>query len=69
LYITWSGEGLNEVGIDQYGITRIKINPRYYRPCEVDLLLGDVSKAEAELNWSCKYQTLDELITSMFEEK
>lgn len=68
LYISWSGEGLNEVGIDQYGITRIKINPRYYRPCEVDLLLGDSSKAETELNWSRKYQTLDELITSMFDE-
>jgi len=65
--ITWQGIGEDEIGIDQNGITRIKINPKYYRPCEVDLLLGDASKAEKELNWSREYDTLDKLIKDMFE--
>ena len=38
--ITWEGSGLNEVGKDQNGIVRVLINEKYYRPCEVDLLLG-----------------------------
>ena len=67
--ITWHGMGTNEIGIDQNGITRIKINEKYYRPCEVDLLLGDATKAEKELNWSKDYDTLDKLITDMFESK
>ncbi len=64
--ITWQGIGTNEIGIDQNGITRIKINEKYYRPCEVDLLLGDATKAEKELNWSRYYDTLDKLIKDMF---
>ena len=64
--ITWQGIGTNEIGIDQNGITRIKINEKYYRPCEVDLLLGDATKAEKELNWSRDYDTLDKLIKDMF---
>ena len=65
--IKWEGEGVDEIGIDQNGITRIKINPKYYRPCEVDLLLGDASKAEKKLNWSRDYDTLDKLIKDMFD--
>ena len=65
--ITWQGIGTNEIGIDQNGITRIKINEKYYRPCEVDLLLGDATKAEKELTWSREYDTLDKLIKDMFE--
>ena len=49
--IRWEGEGLHEIGIDQNDITRVKINPKYYRPCEVDLLLGNAKKAEKELGW------------------
>tara|TARA_R110001592_G_scaffold27387_7_gene101391 strand:+ start:554 stop:1579 length:1026 start_codon:yes stop_codon:yes gene_type:complete len=65
--ITWHGMGTNEIGIDQNGITRIKINEKYYRPCEVDLLLGDATKAEKELNWTRDYDTLDKLIKDMFQ--
>ena len=65
--ISWQGEGLNEEGVDQNGIVRIKISKKYYRPCEVDLLLGDPSKAKKELNWNFKYDTLDKLIVDMFE--
>ena len=63
--IQWKGEGLNEIGIDQNDITRIKINPKYYRPCEVDLLLGDPTKAKSELNWNSTYD-IDKLIEDMF---
>ena len=67
--ITWEGSGLNEVGKDQNGIVRVLINEKYYRPCEVDLLLGDSTLAESELGWTRKYDTLEKLIESMFVEK
>ncbi len=64
--ITWEGSGLNEIGKDQNGVVRVKINPKYFRPCEVDLLIGDATKAKQELGWTRKYDTLDKLIESMF---
>jgi GDPmannose 4,6-dehydratase len=64
--IRWDGEGLKEVGLDQNNIIRVTINAKYYRPCEVDLLLGDASKAEKELGWKRKFDTLDKLIEDMF---
>lgn len=54
--ILWEGDGTNEVGKDKAtGKIRIKINPKYNRPTEVDLLLGDCSKAKEKLKWSRKY--------------
>lgn len=54
--IIWEGEGTGEVGKDKAtGEVRIKINPKYHRPTEVDLLLGDCSKAKEKLKWSRKY--------------
>jgi len=51
--IEWQGEGINEIGVERNtGIVRVRINPKYFRPTEVDLLLGDASKAKRELNWS-----------------
>ena len=64
--IHWEGKGINEKGIDQDGIVRVEINEKYYRPCEVDLLLGDASKAEKELGWKREFDTLDKLIEDMF---
>ena len=64
--IHWEGEGLKEVGVDQNDIIRVTINAKYYRPCEVDLLLGDASKAEKELGWKREFDTLDKLIQDMF---
>lgn len=52
--ITWQGSGAEEVGVDVSGKTVIKINPEFYRPAEVDLLLGDPSKAENTLGWKRK---------------
>ena len=65
--IKWKGEGVNEIGLDQNGDIRVKINSKYYRPCEVDLLLGDATKAKEKLNWTMKFDTLDKLIKDMFE--
>ncbi len=53
--IEWKGSGVDEKGLDKAtGKTLIEIDPRYFRPTEVDLLLGDASKAERELGWKPK---------------
>jgi GDPmannose 4,6-dehydratase len=50
--IAWRGEGEDEVGIDRRtGQELVRVDPRYFRPTEVDLLLGDPSKARARLGW------------------
>ena len=50
--IRWEGEGVDEVGVDdRSGSVRVSIDPRYFRPTEVDLLLGDPSKARRVLGW------------------
>lgn len=50
--IEWKGKGLKEKGIEKKtGKTRIEIDPRYFRPAEVDMLLGDASKAKKVLGW------------------
>jgi len=64
--ITWSGEGANETGIDQNGICRVRIDPRYYRPTEVDTLLGDASKAKENLGWVPK-TSFEELVSEMVQ--
>ncbi|MFI3257671.1 MAG: GDP-mannose 4,6-dehydratase [Spirochaetales bacterium] len=63
--IEWSGTGLNEVGIDKAsGKTLVKIDPRYFRPAEVELLIGDPTKAMTELGWKPRVQ-LPELVQMM----
>ena len=53
--ITWRGKGLDEVGIDQAsGNVVVKVNPEFFRPAEVDLLIGNPEKARRELNWEPK---------------
>ena len=65
--IVWKGNGLNEVGIDKKtNKTLIKINKNFYRPTEVDLLLGDATKAKEKLGWKPRY-TIDDLIAEMME--
>ena len=66
--IKWKGEGLNEVGYDD--ITKrelIFVSDKYFRPTEVDELLGDSKKAKKILNWIPKYG-FDELVKEMVEE-
>jgi len=63
--IEWEGEGLDEVGRDKIsGKIIIKIDPKYFRPAEVESLLGDATLARSELNWKPKYsfqQLVDEM--------
>ncbi len=49
--IVWRGEGEQTEGVNQDGVVRVKVNPEFYRPAEVDLLLGDPTKAETVLGW------------------
>jgi GDPmannose 4,6-dehydratase len=49
--IEWRGSGPNEEAVDGEGSTRVRIDPRYFRPAEVDLLLGDSSYAREKLGW------------------
>lgn len=66
--IEWQGDGTNEVGIDhQSGKTVVKVDPRYFRPTEVDLLLGDASKAHKLLGWKHK-TSFPELVREMVRE-
>jgi GDPmannose 4,6-dehydratase len=63
--IVWEGEGLNEVGIDRItGKEVIKVDPKYFRPAEVETLLGDATKAKVELGWEPKI-SFDQLIEDM----
>lgn len=53
--VAWRGEGVDEVGIDQAsGKTVVRVDPTYFRPTEVDLLVGDASKAREKLGWTPK---------------
>lgn len=66
--IDWQGEGVSEKGVDRAtGRTLVEVDPRYFRPTEVELLLGDASKAKAKLGWKPK-TTLAELISLMIQE-
>jgi GDPmannose 4,6-dehydratase len=66
--IAWRGQGVEEVGIDAAsGAVRVQIDPRYFRPTEVDLLLGDASKAHSKLGWRHQVR-FEELIAEMVRE-
>ncbi len=53
--LKWEGEGLDEIGIDENsGEIIIKINPKYFRPTEVEMLLGNPTKAKEKLNWEAR---------------
>ncbi len=65
--IEWRGEGLDEEGVDpQTGRVLVDIDPWYFRPTEVDLLIGDAAKAREELGWTPSV-TFDELVRIMVE--
>jgi GDPmannose 4,6-dehydratase len=67
MQITWEGLGAEEKGVDQNGNVVIAVDPRYYRPTEVETLLGDPSKARQELGWQPKV-TFRELVREMTTE-
>jgi GDPmannose 4,6-dehydratase len=65
--IEWRGEGVEEVGVDAVsGRTLIRVDPRYFRPTEVETLLGDASKAREKLGWTAEV-TFPELVAEMVE--
>lgn len=65
--LQWEGKGENEVGIDRIsGRTLVRVNPKFYRPAEVDLLIGNPEKARRELGWEPK-TTLEQLCQMMVE--
>jgi len=66
LVIEWKGKGLNEVGLLD-GKEIVKIDPRYFRPAEVENLLGDPTKAKEKLNWFPKI-SFENLVREMIEE-
>lgn len=63
--VIWQGEGIDEVGIDAMsGRTIIRVDPKYFRPAEVETLLGDSTKARTYLGWKPEY-SFDELVREM----
>ncbi|MBL43778.1 GDP-mannose 4,6-dehydratase [Erythrobacter sp. SN021] len=66
--LAWEGEGVDEKGIDtKTGKTIVQVNPKFFRPAEVDLLLGDASRAESELGWERKV-SFPQLVEMMVRE-
>jgi len=70
--IEWKGEGVDEVGIDtRTGRTVVRVDPRYFRPTEVETLLGDATKARQKLGWSAEVsfsELVSEMVASDLEE-
>ncbi|KAH3710954.1 hypothetical protein DPMN_070452 [Dreissena polymorpha] len=65
--VVWEGEGVSEVGKNKAtGEVLVKVNPKYYRPTEVEFLQGDCSKAKEKLGWKPKYD-FDTLVGEMVE--
>jgi len=64
--LTWSGSGVEEKALDKAGNVIVAIDPRYFRPTEVEKLLGDAGKAKRELGWEPRI-SFDELVREMVE--
>ncbi|MGB4442860.1 MAG: GDP-mannose 4,6-dehydratase, partial [Dethiobacteria bacterium] len=66
--LEWQGEGVNEKGIDRStGKVLVEVDPKYFRPTEVDLLLGDPTKAKNLLGWNPTKTSFEELVKIMVE--
>jgi GDPmannose 4,6-dehydratase len=64
--IEWNGQGMQERGLDSNGRCIVSVDPRYFRPTDVEALLGDASKARSHLGWAPK-TSLRELIAEMVQ--
>ncbi len=67
MVIRWEGEGINEKGYDVNGKCIIAVDPKYFRPAEVETLLGDAGKAKSKLGWTPK-TCFEELVAEMVQE-
>ena len=68
MHIVWQGSGLDEIGIERKsGKTIVRVDPRYFRPTEVETLLGDPSKAKEKLGWEPKI-SFEEMVREMIVE-
>ncbi|MFA6312385.1 MAG: GDP-mannose 4,6-dehydratase, partial [Sterolibacterium sp.] len=65
--VRWEGQGVDEKGYDDNGKCIVAVDPRYFRPTEVETLLGDASKARTQLGWTPKI-SFDELVAEMVRE-
>jgi GDPmannose 4,6-dehydratase len=65
--IRWEGQGVEEQGVDESGNAIVRVDPRYFRPTEVETLLGDASKAHRKLGWKPRI-SFEELVTEMVNE-
>ena len=64
--LRWEGEGINEKGVDlNTGKVRVEVDPKYFRPCEVEQLLGDPTKAKTLLGWNPTKTSFSELVRIM----
>ena len=66
LRLTWQGSGVDEKALDENGNVVVAIDPRYFRPTEVETLLGDASKAKRELGWT-PATSFEELVSEMID--
>ena len=64
--ITWKGQGVTEKGFDKSGKCIVSVDPRYFRPTEVETLLGDPEKAKNKLGWSPK-TSFNSLVSEMVQ--
>jgi len=64
--ITWRGSGISEEGVDENGTVRVQVSPKYFRPTEVETLLGDATKAKTKLGWTPD-TSFKELVHEMME--
>ena len=67
MFIRWSGQGVDEVGRDAKGRVIVRVDPRYFRPTEVETLLGDATRAREKLGWVPKI-SFAELVAEMVHE-
>ena len=66
LDLTWKGSGVDEKAVDEMARSVVAVDPRYFRPTEVETLLGDAGKAQRELGWMPR-TSFDELVREMVE--
>ena len=64
--LTWSGDGVDTIATDKDGIVRVKTNPKFFRPAEVDLLVGDYTLASQKLGWKPS-TSFEELVNMMVD--